>query len=195
MGGIGSGRPAGKQTVDGLQSVDLRVLRRAGALLADCVSVFQWFRQGHYLGEFQVTAATDQLIISYSTQHNVTQIVKLTYTPCHFGSQRPWMICPRCSSRVMILYVATAGLGCRHCFNLTYQSRNEGRVDQLLRSVRNARLKVGAAPDLTKPLPPKPKWKHNEKYNRLRQQAEMHEIRFLGSMDEKLQRTTGLLPE
>ena len=184
-----------KTKVDGLKSVDLRVLRRAGALLVGCVSVIQWFRQGHYLGEFQVTAATDQLTISYSTQHNVTQIVKLTYTPCHFGSQRPWMACPRCSSRVMLLYVAATGLGCRHCFNLTYQSRNEGHVANLSRSVRNARVKVGAAPDLTKPLPPKPKWKHHEKYNRLRQQAEMHEIRFFGSMDEKLQLMPGLVPE
>lgn len=196
MGGIGSGRPAGKQTVDGLPSVKLSVLRRNGALVDGRESVVQWFRQDQYRGEYRVTATTDQLTINYQLhssagQRNTTQIVKLTHTSCYLGSERPWMECPRCNSRVMILYVATTELGCRHCLNLTYASRNEGRVDQLLRSVRNARSKIGAEADLTKPIPPKPKWKHYNKYNLLRQEAEMHEMRFLGSMDEKLQALTG----
>jgi len=189
MGGIGSGRPAGKQTVDGLLSIKLSVLRRNGALVNGSVSVIQWFRQGHYLGEYRVTAATDQLTINcqiYNHHQHITQAVKLTHTSCYLGGNRPWMTCPGCGRRVMILYVASPGLGCRHCFNLTYASRNEGQVDQLLRTARNARLKVGAAVDLTKSIPSKPKWKHHNRYNRLRHEAERYEMKFLGSMDEKL---------
>jgi len=189
MGGIGSGRPAGKTKLDGLLSIDLRVLRRTGALMDGCTSVIQWFRQDQYLGEYLVTAALDHLSISCQidgSEHNSTQIVELTYTDCYLGGSRPWLMCPRCGCRVMLLYVATVGLGCRHCLNLTYASRNEGRTDQLLRCVRNARKKVGGTADLRTSLPPKEKWAHQAKYSRLRKKAERYEIKFLGLMDKKL---------
>ena len=181
MGGIGSRRSA----VDEFLSVDLRILRRNGALVDGRISVIQWLRRDRCIGEYQVTADNDQLIINCSGQGFI-QRVQLTHTACHLGGQRPWMACPECRSRVMLLYVAAAGLCCRHCLNLTYPSRNEGHVDQLYRRVRNARLKVGAVADLTKPIPPKQKWKHHLKYNRLRQKAEEYEERFFGSLDEKL---------
>jgi len=187
-----TGRPAGKTKVEDLLSVDLRVLKRTGALMDGCTSVIQWFRQDQYLGEYRVVATTDDLSINChiqrSPEYNISEKVELTYTNCYLGGSRPWMVCPRCHRRIMILYLATAGLGCRHCLNLTYASRNEGRTDQLLRSVRNSRKKVGAATDLSTPIPPKKKWQQNKKYNRLRKKAERYEIKFLGLMDEKIKR-------
>ena len=178
-----------KTKVEDLLSIDLRVLRRKGALADGQVSKIQWIRQNQYLGEYRVTAATDHLSISCQiggSEHNTTQRIELNYTDCHLGGSRPWMMCPRCGCRIMILYVTSGGLGCRHCQNLTYASRNESRTDQLLRCVRNARKKVGAATDLTTPIPTKVKWKHHMRYTRLRKEAEIYEIKFLRSMDEKL---------
>jgi len=68
--------------------------------------------------------------------------VALTTTPCNFGGVRYWFICPLftngvyCGRRVAKLYKAPGAkyFGCRHCYNLSYESRNEcrlGRFGQL----------------------------------------------------------------
>lgn len=55
--------------------------------------------------------------------------VYLTTTPCNFGGQRYWFICPLtkngvpCDRRVGTLYGAGDYYGCRHCYDLTYDSR------------------------------------------------------------------------
>ena len=61
--------------------------------------------------------------------------VNLTTTPCHFGGVRYWFICPLttngvyCGRRVATLYKGPGGsyFGCRHCYNLSYESRSESR--------------------------------------------------------------------
>jgi hypothetical protein len=62
--------------------------------------------------------------------------VQLTTTPCNFGGVRYWFICPLsrngiyCGRRVAKLYKAPGGsyFGCRHCYDLSYESRNESRL-------------------------------------------------------------------
>ncbi len=55
--------------------------------------------------------------------------VLLTSTPCHFGGERWWFICPLtldgrpCKRRVGKLYKDGDYFGCRHCYDLTYQSK------------------------------------------------------------------------
>ena len=61
--------------------------------------------------------------------------VALTTTPCNFGGVRYWFICPLsrngvyCGRRVGNPYCAPGGdyYGCRHCYDLSYESRNEPR--------------------------------------------------------------------
>jgi len=61
--------------------------------------------------------------------------INLATTPCHFGGVRYWFICPLsvngvyCGRRTGSLYLASSGnyFGCRHCYNLSYESRNEPR--------------------------------------------------------------------
>jgi hypothetical protein len=62
--------------------------------------------------------------------------VRLVTTPCHLGGIRWWFICPLshdgvpCGRRVGKLYCPPGGkyYGCRHCYNLSYESRNEPRL-------------------------------------------------------------------
>lgn len=62
--------------------------------------------------------------------------VQLTTTPCNYGGVRYWFICPLsrngvyCGRRVGKLYKAPGAdyFGCRHCYNLSYESRNEPRL-------------------------------------------------------------------
>jgi hypothetical protein len=62
--------------------------------------------------------------------------ISLTTTPCHFGGVRYWFICPLsvngvyCGRRTGVLYLGGGSkyFGCRHCYNLSYVSRNESRL-------------------------------------------------------------------
>jgi len=65
--------------------------------------------------------------------------VQLTTTPCNFGGVRYWFICPLskngvyCGRRVAKLSKAPGAnyFGCRHCYNLSYESRNESRLGRI----------------------------------------------------------------
>ena len=66
--------------------------------------------------------------------------VQVTSTPCRFGGQRYWFLCPvvrqgiRCGQRVSKLYlpVGRGMFGCRKCHNLTYTSCRNKTLDRLL---------------------------------------------------------------
>ncbi len=56
--------------------------------------------------------------------------IPLTTTPCNYGGKRYWFTCPwykngnYCGKRVGVLYKDGDYFACRHCYNLTYSSRN-----------------------------------------------------------------------
>ena len=56
--------------------------------------------------------------------------IPLTTTACYFGGKRYWFTCPwyingsYCGRRVGVLYLGGDYFACRHCYNLTYNSRN-----------------------------------------------------------------------
>lgn len=54
------------------------------------------------------------------------QKVWLTTTPCNFGGKRYWFLCPICYYRVGVLYLPRGDVrfACRHCNDITYDSRN-----------------------------------------------------------------------
>ena len=54
--------------------------------------------------------------------------ISLETTPCNYGGLRYWFKCPRCFTKVAILYLHNNDVfNCRHCLNLSYQSRNESK--------------------------------------------------------------------
>lgn len=59
--------------------------------------------------------------------------IPLTTTPCRYGGNRYWFICPwskngaYCGRRVGKLYKDGDYFACRHCYELTYASRNTNR--------------------------------------------------------------------
>ena len=58
---------------------------------------------------------------------------RLVSSACNYGGRRWWFICPlskngvSCGKRVGVLYKNGDYFGCRHCYELTYKSRNENR--------------------------------------------------------------------
>lgn len=63
--------------------------------------------------------------------------IPLTTTPCYFGGKRYWFICPwyknsiYCGKRVGVLYKYQDYFACRHCYELSYASKNENRKNKL----------------------------------------------------------------
>jgi hypothetical protein len=55
--------------------------------------------------------------------------ILLTTSPCNYGGERYWFVCPTpyCGKRTGTLYIVGEHIACRHCHNLTYDSRNEAR--------------------------------------------------------------------
>ncbi len=56
----------------------------------------------------------------------------LETTPCYFGGVRYWFSCPSCYGRVGVLYLPPGNINfkCRHCYDLSYHSRNRCRVGE-----------------------------------------------------------------
>ena len=50
--------------------------------------------------------------------------ISIVQTPCYFGGVRYWFTCPSCSKRVGCLYSVTGYFACRHCNDLSYDSKN-----------------------------------------------------------------------
>ena len=142
-----------KDTVEDCRSVSISFLKKHDYLSEPCCKsgIIFW---KNWLGE-----QTSSIGIMVSTlygdnyvrfQYTITKWstgekikcdykVQLTTTPCHFGGIRYWFICPlnkngvNCGRRVGVLFCAPGAnyYGCRHCFDLTYESRNEPRFARL----------------------------------------------------------------
>ena len=72
-------------------------------------------------------------------------VARLAWTPCNFGGERPWFVCPGegCGRRVAILY----GPGpwrmlCRHCRGLDYASQRTGVLGRAKMRVEKARSRL-----------------------------------------------------
>src|SRR6185369_10508511 len=72
--------------------------------------------------------------LSYSVNgRSVGLTVRLVTTQPNYGGVRWWFVCPlttrgqACNRRVMKLYLPPNGhyFGCRHCYDLTYRSRQQ----------------------------------------------------------------------
>jgi hypothetical protein len=57
--------------------------------------------------------------------------VRLEWTPCNYGGQRPWFLSPvrGCSRRVAVLYGGGI-FACRRCHGLNYQSQHAQAWDR-----------------------------------------------------------------
>ena len=106
-----------------------------------------WNRGGEPMGNISYrvigSEEPESLRLIYTTTKHDTKEkkefdypVRLTTTPLPWGGQRYWFICPAvgCGRRVNVLYLPPRGeyFACRHCYRLSYRSRQEGYQDRVL---------------------------------------------------------------
>ena len=203
MGGAGSGswyRRNKKPTTEGCRSLDIRRLHREGLLKSGHRFSWSWWRAEQMVASISVFVDRDQVILSYRHRsgpcgewEEVEEAVALEWTPCNFGGERPWFVCPgvACGRRVAILYVQGKYFLCRHCYDLRYESQREDKMDRALRRAQKIRKRLGGSANMSEPFPERPKGMHHDTYMRLfweHYEAEMEHLAAIQECLDKLKK-------
>ena len=182
MGGYGSGcwyRWHTKSTTESQRRIDIRWLKKQEYLQPGISGSLTWSRGDKQTGSINFRMETNYMILNYCYRYqggdweNVEQTVSFNQTLCNYGGHRNWFLCPRCLKRIAVLYGARKYFLCRHCYGLTYSSRQENKTDRLMRRARKIRERMGGSANLIDSFPDKPKYMHWKTYWRLRERAEL----------------------
>src|SRR5215208_5411050 len=204
MGGAGSGnwyRFDKKSTTDECHSVDVRYLHRHDLLIPGRWFSLRWSRADREIGSIRgvVEGAErpEQMILLYRHRNglggeweDVREPVRLTWTACNFGGERPWFVCPGagCGRRVALLYGPGRHFLCRNCYDLVYESQRENEMHRALRRAQTIRERLGGSANMMKPFPDKPKGMHWLTYERLWREHHEADMEQLAGMREWLDR-------
>lgn len=186
MGGYGSGkRGSGHPTTDSLLFLDIRYLRRSGLLHQAPDSPYSftlsWSCRGKPSGNISVFVPHSgapyppEIILSYRTQargdrdwKDVDERVAIETTPCHYGGERPWFLCPRCFDRRGVLFSVDGRFRCRACHGIAYSSTRETEEDRAIRRALVIQKRLGGHKYGTVFDPePKPPHMHWATYERI----------------------------
>ncbi len=212
MGGLGSGnryRFDKKATTGETHGLDVRYLHREGLLKSGHSFSLRWSRAGRETGSIGGMVGgnpgdlPERVVLSYRHRsgpggewEGVRESVPLEWTPCNFGGERPWFLCPGadCSRRVAVLYGPGRYFLCRHCYALSYESRREDKASRALRRARKIRERLGGGANMLEPFPEKPKGMHHDTYMRLfwrSHEAEKEQLAYAREWLDKLKREIG----
>jgi hypothetical protein len=205
MGGLGSGRPSWRRTVESCCWIDVNRLHREGCLTAGWAGAWQWTRDGQTVDGINLRAEESRLNLAYRLRiggndwEEVTETIRIVRAACRLGGSRPFFICPgvvngcACERRVVRLYGVGRYFRCRHCHGLAYASQREGLADRTLRRSNNIRQRLGGGPGLMEPFPSRPKGMWQRTYDRLQERAAKAEMHAHGAFTERVQELLALL--
>jgi len=105
-----------------------------------------------------------------------------------FGKHRAILICSSCGGGAIRLFGRYGNYACRYCHRAQYLSQKQKTASRKRLTAAKLRLKLGGWPDIREPLPPKAKWKHHKRYQKLRNQiqeleAQANRTRFRKQID------------
>jgi hypothetical protein len=191
VGGPGSGRRyrwSSKSVAEECRSIDVRRWHRDGLLKPGHWSRGIWSTGDQERAGIGVFVRDGSVELSYTSRsaggepREVTYALALAWTPCTYGGRRPWFVCRGvvngrpCGRRVAKLYAGGTYFLCRHCYDLTYRSRNESPMGRAPSRAQDIRVRLGGSASLIEPLPPKPKGMHWRTYDRLCKRAVQAEL-------------------
>ncbi len=198
MGGLGSGNRYQfdkKTTTDECHGLDVRDLYREGLLKPGTCFRSSWSRAGKEMASMRGFVNRDRVVLSYRHRsglsaewEDVNEPVALEWTPCNFGGERPWLVCPGagCGRRVAVLYGPGKYFLCRYCYDLRYESQREDKKDRALRRAQKIRERLGGSRSMMEPFPERPKGMHHDTYMKLFWELHEGEMEHLAGMRERL---------
>ena len=98
----------------------------------------RWTRNGEPNGDIRYACYQSHLQLNYRYREGedewkpIEQQIYFERTPCHYGGERLWFLCPRCNRRVGVLCAYDVHFLCRHCYQLPYSSQQESRIDRII---------------------------------------------------------------
>ena len=140
-----AGRPGWHAKTVSTLRIDIRKLHREGYLSGSSNLTWQW-KNGATIG---VITSPKSITLTYRYRYregewqNVNQPVALSRTPCYYGKDRLWFVCPSCNKRVAILYIGKIPL-CRKCSGLVYPSQSEDAIGRSWYRTRKIERKLAA---------------------------------------------------
>jgi hypothetical protein len=172
MGGYGSGRRKEKPKIEECNSIDSNRLNRDGCFKNGWNGTMTWSRNGVKISSIGIHASNGSLHLSYCAEQygTVSQSVTIERIPCRFGGSRAYFRC-ECNKRVVKLYAAGNHFRCRHCYHLSYSSKNESQWDRALRQRNKRRRRLSGKIGLQAYMAEKPKGMWWRTYQRLQERA------------------------
>ncbi len=144
-----------KSEADSLKKIEMSWLNKQGMLSSWYFGTINWTHGwSGTKTSIGITVSTTEKTVrlnyvqteSDGTKKDFDYTIHLTETPCRYGGTRFWFICPLvksgvpCNRRVGVLYKDGDYFGCRHCYDLSYSSRNENRHSHLYPLFRSLAL-------------------------------------------------------
>ena len=120
-----------KDTVESRPSVDVRYLKRHNLLRPGASGQLSWSMGGEQSASVGFRVEAERLVLVFRHRpyggvwESVEETVRFDRTPCTFGGTRTWLLCPKCSKRVAVIYSAGKHFLCRYCCDLNYACQQE----------------------------------------------------------------------
>jgi|HubBroStandDraft_6_1064221.scaffolds.fasta_scaffold510464_1 hypothetical protein len=195
MGGQGSGewlRSGAKDPVESRLSVNVGEWQRKRLLYPGRSFSLFWRRAGNEDCSIKVQVEFGQVRLKYRVRQSgqeaedIDEAVRLTSTPCNYGGQRRWFVCPArsCGRRVAVLHLGSKYFLCRRCCGLAYASQREDRKYRALRRVQKIRMRLGGSGSVDELFPEKPHRMRRTTYERLKEKAEEAEWQLWQALSE-----------
>ena len=177
MGAFESGCIDSKRKAEQCASLDVRTHHHRGMLIPPHYACWQWTSTytGEPWGTIALKAGSDELRLIYSVSSDMCDPkslnypVRLTRTPCHFGSSRVWFNCPGngCGRRVAKLYLTESHFLCRQCARVVYVSQSRGPRNRAYFRAFRIQRRLGGEMGAAFGLPEKPNGMHWRIYDRV----------------------------
>jgi len=172
------------------KSIDIRWLKKHENLTPGTWASLSWSCGGEPNGNIGFRMEEDTMTLTYKHRsrnddpwEDIEQVIRFDRTPCYFGGFRKWFLCPKCWRRVALLYLGGKRFFCRHCYNLAYNSQQEGEIDRMMRKTSKILKRLGVE-DIESILF-KPKGMHQRTFDRLRWEADEADGRAWGIMGRR----------
>ena len=150
----------GRRTVEQTRSISIGTLRRAGFVGQPARNWWKWRWKANDVGIWPKHWRGGLI-------HLTDQILQTEQMSWRFGGHRFYFLC-ECGRRVEKLHAfGDRPWRCRHCYNLTYATR-QAVPPSHLHGAKDPRAARRGSPSMLDVFPPKPKGMHQRRYERLR---------------------------
>jgi hypothetical protein len=163
----------GRRTVEQTRTIEIGTLRRAGYVGRPANNWWKWRYKANDVGIWPKSWHGGFIQLS-------NQTLRTEQVSWRFGGQRFYFLCD-CGRKVEKLHAfRNRPWRCRHCYDLTYATRQATPRDRHQIKAQRIREQLGGSLSRLDDFPKKPKGMHRKRYERLRLQHDAAEEQFLG---------------